>query len=441
MKKEKYEMNKMKIVLILLLPIFFVFVSCKLEEPDIKKTESSTGSQDFSKYVAIGNSLTAGYQSGSIVVDHQRFSYPNLIAQQLDITDFEQPTVSWPGIPNIMTLESVTGDLGTASGNGAPTNLTLARPYDNMGIPGIVLADVDSALSTAQSYSQSAAIDLVLRGLGTQLQQALSLQPKFISCWIGNNDVLGFATSGGVSPSAPTNTQIFAFLYSELANSLAATGAEVIVANIPDVTAIPFFTTLPGIVLDPDRNPVLVNGNVVPLVGVNPVTDLVLLTAATAMGQGLGIPAELGGTGQPLPDQVFLDAGELAELATATAAFNATIEAVATQNGFALFDANGFFNQIVANGGFDPGNGMDILTTSYVSGGLFSLDGVHPTNLGYAIIANEFIKATNAKFGTQIQEVNLLDIAGEAPQSLAKFNNIKPGLMERTVEIFGGSIR
>ncbi|MEJ2544391.1 MAG: hypothetical protein P8Y99_10025, partial [Calditrichaceae bacterium] len=138
-------MKSFKIISILLLPLFLLFVSCSLEEPDLTKTPTKTGTQDFSKYVAIGNSLTAGYQSGSLVEEHQQYSYPNLIAQQLDIDDFQQPTISWPGLPNIMTLESVTGVLGTASGTGAPTNLTLARPYDNMGIPGIVLADVNNA--------------------------------------------------------------------------------------------------------------------------------------------------------------------------------------------------------------------------------------------------------------------------------------------------------
>jgi hypothetical protein len=339
-----------------------------------------------------------------------------------------------------MTLESVTGTLGTASGTGAPTNLTLARPYDNMGIPGIVLADVENATSTTDSYSHSAAIDLVLRGLGTQLAQALVLQPKFITCWIGNNDVLGFATSGGVSPASPTAAANFEHFYQSLGEKLAASGAKVVVANIPNVTAIPFFTTLPGIVLDANRNPVIVDGNPVPLVGVNPYTDLVLLTAAAAMTQGLGIPVALGGTGQPLPDQVFLDAAELAELATATAAFNQTIKTVADVNGFALFDVNAFFDEIVANGGYDPGNGMDILTTSYISGGLFSLDGVHPTNLCYAILANQFIKAANEKFGTQIQPVNLRDVIGQQPE-LAKVTNVQPGIYNNVVTIFGGEIK
>ena len=437
-------MNLFKIISILLLPLFLLFVSCQLEEPDLKETPTSTGSQDFSKYVAIGNSLTAGYQSGSVVEEHQQFSYPNLIAQQLDIDNFEQPTVSWPGLPNIMTLESVTGDLGTEPGPaGVPTNLTLARPYDNMGIPGIVLADVDSALSGDLSYSHSPAIDLVLRGLGTQIAQALSLQPTLISCWIGNNDVLGYATSGGAHPliPAPTDAATFGFLYSQLASTLDGSGADVVLATIPNVTDIPFFTTLPGIVLDADRNPVIVDGNYVPLVGVDPTSSLVLLTAAEAMTQGLGIPVSLGGTGDPLPDQYFLDASEINTVLTTTADYNLTISNLASQYDFALFDANTFFNDIVTDGGFDPGAGLDILTTDYITGGLFSLDGVHPSNMGYAVIANQIIEELNDHYSTDIQLVNYRDIAGGAPKLAAIYNNTIPGLYKNTVELFTGSIQ
>jgi lysophospholipase L1-like esterase len=437
-------MKSFKIISIILLPLFLFFISCSLEEPNLDKTPSKTGDQDFSKYVAIGNSLTAGYQSGSLVETHQKFSYPNLIAQQLDIKDFEQPTVSWPGIPNIMTLESLTGSIGNASGTGAPTNATLNRPYDNLGIPGIILADMLVATDVASSYSGSAAIPLVLREQGTTvLQQMQSLSPTLISCWIGNNDVLGYATSGGVSPSSPTSSGDFETAYTQLAMALAGTGADVVLANIPNVTSIPFFTTLPGIVLDANKNPVVDStGSFIPLVGVNPTNSLVLLTAAAAMAQGYGIPVELGGTGQPLPDQYFLNAGEINTILTATAEFNQIISDLADTYDFALFDANEFFSSVVANGGFDPGEGLPVLTPSYISGGLFSLDGVHPSNLGYAVVANQFIEALNSQYDTEIQLVSYRDVIGRSSvTSTAKYDNTAPDLYKNTVELFSGSIK
>jgi len=470
-----------------MLPVFMLFIACELEEPSVKKTETDTTPLDFSKYVAIGNSLTAGYQSGSLVEEHQMYSYPNLIAQQLGIADFEQPTVSWPGVPNIMTLESVTGTLGTASGTGAPTNLTLARPYDNMGIPGIVLADVENATSTADSYSKSAAIDLVLRGLGTQLAQATSLNPKLITCWIGNNDVLGFATSGGASPTEPTDAATFNLLYQSLGAKLAASGAKVVLATIPNVTAIPFFTTIGPMVAAGVQGAKQLNPAVVGLyyqkhgkIVANPNTDftnfdeavppLITLVGATYAGllgqptgkwyrdlaakTGYSIDIIMGSNPgidttqafgfhpqNPWPDALVLDADEIATAATATAAFNSSISTIASASGFALFDANDFFDEIVADGGYDPGNGMDMLTTSYISGGLFSLDGVHPTNLCYAILANQFITAANEKFGIHIQPVNLRDVIGQQPQTLAKLAKVRSGVFNNVVSIFGGEIK
>jgi len=479
-------MKSFKIISIILLPVFMLFVSCSLEEPDLKKTPSSTGTQDFSKYVAIGNSLTAGYQSGSLVADHQQYSYPNLIAQQLGIDDFQQPTVAWPGLPNIMTLESVTGVLGTASGTGLPTNTTLARPYDNMGIPGIVLADVNSATSTTDSYSHSGLIDLVLRGLGTQQAQALSLNPTLISCWIGNNDVLGYATSGGTSPSSPTDAPTFGFLYSQLATALAESEAKVVVANIPDVTSVPFFTTIGPRVAAGVAGAKVLNPNIVGLyyqkhgkIVANPQQDftnfdelvpplitLVGGTYAPLLGQPTGkwyrdLAAKLGYTIEivmaanpgidttqafgfhpqnPWPDALVLDAEEIDVAHTAVTAFNSSIADAAGTNGFALFDANDFLADVAVNG-YNPGGGLPTLYAAYIAGGLFSLDGVHPSNMGYAVVANKMIEALNEEFDTDIQYVNLRDISGNSPvASSVKTSSLDLKLLSRTVELMGGNI-
>lgn len=472
---------------LILLPIVLLFFACQLQEPEVKSSPSDTGILDFSKYVAIGNSLTAGFQSGSLVEDHQKYSFPNLIARQLSIKDFQQPTVTYPGLPGLMTLESVTGTLGTAPGMGIPTNLGLARPYDNMGIPGILLADVDSALSSALSYSKSPAIDLILRGFGTQLQQALSLNPKFMTLWIGNNDALGFASSGGTSPSEPTNPILFDLWYRQLADKIANSGARVVVANIPGVTFAPYFTTVgpmvaAGVAGAKAQNPAIMglyyqrHGEIIPDPAsgftnfdeaVPPLVTLVGGRYAGLLGQPTGkwyrdvadgsdIPvsdylATLPGIDttqafgfhphNPWPDALILDADELATVNAAIAAYNNTIASVALQYGFGLFDANKFLAEIAADSdGYNPGYGLPPVTTAYISGGLISLDGVHPTNLGYAIIANKFIEAANNKFGTNIQPVNLRDVVGRAPPAAAKISEYDLPALNYTIKILGGSI-
>ena len=90
--------------------------------------------------------------------------------------------------------------------------------------------------------------DIILRNsslnLGTQLQQATALDPTLIVVWLGNNDVLGFATSGGTSPSQPTSDQLFSQLYTILGDALGSLNADVILGNVFDVTTITFFNTV-----------------------------------------------------------------------------------------------------------------------------------------------------------------------------------------------------
>lgn len=110
----------------------------------------------------------------------------------------------------------------------------------------------------------------------------------------------------------------------------------------------------------------------------------------------------------PLPNNVVLDSIEAANVKNVISNYNATIASVATAKGFGLVDANALLNR--ARTGITE-NGIRF-TTQYVTGGLFSLDGVHPTNRGYAIVANEFIKVINQKWGASIPLINVSTIPG-----------------------------
>jgi hypothetical protein len=180
------------------------------------------------------------------------------------------------------------------------------------------------------------------------------------------------------------------------------------IANIADVTSIPFFTTLTRFVPNPATGqPVLINGSPVPLIGPDgplQAGDFVLLTATAALSQGLGIPAQLGGSGQPLPGSVVLSAAEAANVRARINAYNVVIQAVANERGAALVDANAALSRLATTG---VNIGGVTYTSAYLSGGVFSYDGVHPTKFGYAYVANLFIDAINAKFGTQVGLVNL----------------------------------
>jgi GDSL-like Lipase/Acylhydrolase len=391
--------NKIK-YLFLLITTALIFFGCqdRTELVAPPATNPMSGNANLTTYVAIGNSLTAGYQSSALYQSAQIYSYPNQIAQKVGAT-FEQPLIADPGIGGqikIVSLDPFVTETEPAQG-GAPLNLNYPAPYNNLGIPGVVLADVMSSTTTAGSYSKSPFIDIILRGLGTQFAQAKALHPTFITLWIGNNDVLGFATSGGANPSSPTDATTFGYLYGQLADSLAATGAKVVVANIPNVTAIPFFTTVgPAFAGEltshgiagffyQDHNYTPQIGSPQQLLNYSMLLTLVSQTYITDFGTpsgrfyrdhninptlvGVDTTKPFGASqGNPIPNALILDAGEISTANSATINFNAAIQTAVNKypNQFALVDINGIFNSIALNGITE--NGVHF-TTTFGTGG------------------------------------------------------------------------
>jgi lysophospholipase L1-like esterase len=444
-----------------ILPVFIaviIFYGCQdrtdLTPPTAPSPKS--GSVDFTRYVAIGNSLTAGYQSGALYQSAQIYAYPNLIAKVTGTPVFEQPLVSDPGLGGRIRVVSINPFITTVDpSSGVPLNLTYPAPYNDLGIPGALLYDVLNATNSTNcasalfAQSPNPLFDLVLRGNGSQFTQTKLMHPTFVTLWIGNNDILGYATSGGFSPSAPTATPTFQFLYSTLGDSIASLGAKVVVGNIPDVTSVPFFTTVgpalalqtpwplfralgaPGIIYEKHGEVVgtgvadslslltgqilftLTGSNYAPLIG-TPTGKFYRDHNYPGLPLGIDTTKPFGLHPQnPWPDALVLDASEIATAESSTADFNAAIAAVASAKGFGLVDINSFF-KLIRQHDFTGGmnfNGL-IFTTQYVAGGIFSLDGVHPTGQGQAIIANEFIKVINSKFGASYSLVNVASIPG-----------------------------
>jgi lysophospholipase L1-like esterase len=366
-----------------------------------------TGSADFTRYVAIGDSLTAGFMSGSLAQSAQQNSYPVLIYRQATglNSGFEQPLVSNPGIPAGLELRSLSPLIvAPKPGSGAPLNLNLPRPYNNLAVPG---ADVHDVVATVTD--NGGLHDLILRKQGTQLQQAVFLKPTFATIWVGNNDVLGAATSGRVIEGVTiTPVAQFEADFKTVVGAIASTGAKMAIANIPDVAGIPFVTTISRLIINPATGqPVVIGGQPVPIIGPNgPLgpNDRVLLTASSELAKGIGIPVQLGGTGQPLGDQFVLDANEINTINARVAAYNNIIQSVASSSGAALVDINAVFRELATTG---INVGGITFTKNFLTGGIFSYDGVHPTAFGYAYVANVFIDAINDKFGGEIEPVNL----------------------------------
>ncbi len=369
------------------------------------------GQADFTRYVSLGDSLTAGYQSGGLLGSISRNSYPALISKQARPgVAFDQPLISSPGIPAVLELRSLVGPtiLPKTGGPATLTNPLSTRPYNNLGVPGANVRDTVATVTgglhdvVLQSFSPA------LRGKSA-LAQAVLQSPTFVTIWIGNNDVLGAATSGVVIEGVTiTPVARFEADLRAIASAIAATGAKMAFGNIPDVTTIPFVTTVPRFVVNPATSqPVLIGGQPVPLIGPNgPLVagDRVLLTATTELRAGKGIPTALGGSGLPLSNTSVLNVAEIATISARVAAYNNIIATVANERGAALVDVNGVLNRAAISG--IPIGGITY-TPAFLTGGIFSYDGVHPTSFGYAYIANVWIQAINAKFGTTVPPVDL----------------------------------
>lgn len=271
------------------------FASCEPEFDNELGTTYTSGEADFSSYVAIGNSLTAGYMDGTVSRGGQVNSFPNLLAQKFAIVgggEFTQPSYE-DDVNNLGGLMLGGIQVGATrlvidASEGRPENIVgtptiqisnlQAKAYNNMGIPGAKSFHLGApnygniggvATGTANPYF----VRHATTPSATVLADALSKNPTFFTNWIGANDVLSYATNGGakadgntpaddhnvtgnVNPATYggndiTNSGVFASVYSDIVNALTANGAKGVLATVPSVTSIPYFTTVPYAPLSP----------------------------------------------------------------------------------------------------------------------------------------------------------------------------------------------
>ena len=482
--------------------------SCEPEfDNPVEEIEFTSGTADFSNYVAVGNSLTAGFADGALYIDGQENSYPNIMATQFALAGggaFTQPltddnlgglTLGGTQITQnrfVLASDGAGNALGPAILAGTPTTEVsniLEGPFNNVGVPGarsfdLLFPGYGNVGNVQAGLANPYYARFASSPNATVIGDAVAAGPTFFSLWIGNNDILGFATSGGagvdqtgnLDPSTYggsdiTDPNVFASVYNEMVNALMSTGAEGALVNIADVTSIPFFTTVPAQsipITDPDQINLLngqfalYNDVVLPTLvtfgiispeeaaarqvnfqlGVNfpimvdedltdvsailqapPVSldaatanllgqlrqvnngDLMPLTASSFLGTLVNNdPTLINGVSVPLADQFVLSANERAAISTAQTAYNNTIQALASANGLALVDARSALEEVATTGvTFDGG----LLTSTFVTGGAFSLDGVHPTPRGYALTANTILTAINNRYGSNIPLVNI----------------------------------
>ncbi len=474
------------ITTLLALLLAFVLAGCTIDPADHPTNlRAPQGTEVFGKYVALGNSLTAGYEDAGLVgftsqgvPTGQYYSYPRLIAGQLGLdnsigdSEFSQPYIAWPGVGSstpenpadaagVMYFDADSGGLiweetSLLEVPGLLLAATVPTPYHNLGVPGARLWEVLNTYDSSTSYgapygSPNPFFDFINRAsffgnvtehatvtgtdnlpkdityeTASMARQAIAKGPSLATVWIGNNDVLGGALGGNpvigddpLSGGNITTFDTFQSQYSEMMQVLAggmvsSTGFAplILAANIPSITSIPYF-----------------------------IDEATFLAA---------LPAELGGSwpagyeednvqlftfpvlswlstadplADPIPSNYTLTEGEVATVETAIAGFNGVIAGVAasvTASGYAqveVVDMNALMADIAGGTStYGPTAAVNFMLLlpqfqgdiqAAAAATLFSLDGVHPNNKGYGVVANEFISVLNDALGTSVPPVDV----------------------------------
>ncbi|MCL1675841.1 G-D-S-L family lipolytic protein [Elizabethkingia meningoseptica] len=503
--------------------------SCKTDfDQNVADIKPTSGDADFSNYISLGNSLTSGFRDNALYIDGQNESYPSIIASQMKRAgggDFVQPLMAdnngglvlgpvkiqdtklylkgfnADGTPNITNVEGV-----------PTTDITkkITGKLNNFGVPGaksfhLVAPGYGSLAGVSAGKANPYYVRFSSSTTSTVAGDAASAKPTFFSLWIGNNDVLSYATGGGVGKNQKGNTDpttygseditepaVLAASIEGVIKTMAAAGAtKGVIANIPNVSTIPYFITVPYNPLsasNPSFGPMIPQLNttfgalnqafkalgvpersisfsttgssavvikdkdlkdisasltaaLTPSLGIAQATlfgslygqarqatsnDFIVLPASSLIGKvnttayanfkAMGLSdAQAGqlsvnGVTYPLEDKLVLTQNEQKNVSDAVTAYNAAIAGLAQKYNLAFVDANKKMAELGSQSGIQW-NGVKY-SVAFITGGAFSLDGVHLTGRGYAVIANEFIKAINTTYKSTLTQVNPNDYSG-----------------------------
>jgi hypothetical protein len=375
------------------------------------------------EYAALGNSLTAAFLNGGLIEGGQAASFPRMIAAQAGWGEIAQPTVAAPGIgisgSGISTAlyvdetGAITSDpLGFSEALDLLRNTLHPVPYENMGVPGATTEDVLRAWNTGTSESgANAFFDVILRNSdlpppdsSTQFDQVKALHPRVLTLWIGANEILGGATGG--NPEVGGNITSYAEwepIYDELIDSVETIETDMVaVGTIPGITSTPFFTTVPlGYPIN--------GAGTIPWQTEEDDVAYILLPIGSSLGAGY-LPPPYGAGTDTIPGNMTLTSAEAAAVGGVIDDCNAHIEDVAAEHGWAVADIAAGLEAL----GADPG----VLNRLFPWGGsgqngnsVFSLDGIHPSEKGYAYVADIFISAFNETYGTAIPAVDVSSVS------------------------------
>jgi lysophospholipase L1-like esterase len=394
-----------------------VLAGCRTDE---KLSSPATTDALFQRYVALGNSITAGFQSAGINDSTQQRSYAQLLAKAMG-TSFVYPRLNGRGCPPPFTNNVTQARVG--GGTGGTCDLRVPQPatgiLNSVAVPGARVEELLNNFGTP--FSASNALTTFFLGGRTQVERMQQAHPTFVTLWIGNNDVLGALTSqtNPGNPALVTPLANFTAQYDSILDAIEATGAKAALLSVADVTVIPYASRAaiwyclknggcPAPL--PPQNPALA--------GIPTFTVNVNCAPVPPTGGGLAIlvPWTIGlakvnaaahGTPSAIDcsvDNEVVTTAELTGLATAVAQFNGHIQAEAASRGMAYVNVNTPLLALAANGTIPafPDISGALVGNSVTFGPMFTLDGVHPSATAHRLVADSVASAINQKFSTAL---------------------------------------
>jgi hypothetical protein len=362
----------------------------------------------LARYVALGTSNSQGVQSAGNSPATQRAAWPAQLAARAG-TPFSLPLFQEPGCspPLIPPLAADFALLAAFSAFGAGDDLTSAimttcmplqpgivPPTNNVAISGADVRDaltLTPELATLRSPRVGTLYSRVLAPGQTQVTAMLAQQPTFVSVELAANDVLP-ASSGRIEAMTPyANWQAD---YDQVIAAVRSTGARAVLVGLPtDAAKFPsirrareFFNEWPdllamGVTVSINcyfsSNYIFVPGYVLTLLSKSPTTATCSNVPGTA--------------------DYVLTASDVSAINARMAQINAHIQATATANGYAYFALSSLYD--LPKPAFDL---YSVMFSSRPFGPYISLDGIHPSAEGQAILAGAAAQAINARYGTAI---------------------------------------
>lgn len=413
---------------------------CSGCRPTLEVPEPDAGALALGQYVAIGDGYTAGINN--IRVNDslgttgwykyaQSYSFPALMAEQFALAldyPFSQPPISESGNGHLF-IESMSEPICDFEESKPVILLEEPDPFwmavtppaipDNIALPGLMLSQINEPINRDQNPKWR-----LLNGQESQSYRGLVAQarPGFFSLFLGLEEILSFAISGGESEIMPSRQQIVTQLEELLESALLVPGSYGVVANLPDPTSFPFFSKINNLFQNVENCeesslPIYITRKGGTIAQASS-TDRILLPAGPLLGTDVIGNGPFGlSSANPVPSKWVMDLDDLGRLRSQVAMVNFVIDSLITDintkagiQRVALVDLNRAFTLLT----FGVQEDGIVLSTDYLAGGVFSLDGLYLTPRGNAWLANQFITTINevSSFGAIIPPINITDFPG-----------------------------